>query len=231
MNKVVASAIASIVVATVVYAAEPWPDRVVVVGQRIGGGNVICRGMGCASILQEMQDQARINLELDTQYAALEDPPVSGTQFCSALRNSKPAGCSLSSPPPSPGLGTNWQPNGCGTGRLQRMFLDRALEGAATHTYSGDVDAPYPGVSFLAACNAHDLCYAVAGGKDNCDLTFRNNMVSACSSAGNNAVCQGWASNYHGAVSTLDAARSAYITSTSERSCALWAKDMQENGC
>lgn len=160
-----------------------------------------------------------------------DELPLDAGKFCRALSAKQPAGCSVGSPPASPGLGGNWRPTGCGTGRMSRAFLDAALRRAATHSYSGDIDRPHEGVSFLAACNEHDRCYAVAGGKDNCDIAFRDTMQTACNAAANNAACQGWASLYHGTVSTTDASRSAYNASAGERACASWARDMKDNGC
>jgi len=212
---------------TLIVSATTLPG-IIVIGQRSDGGNIVCRGKSCADVLRSLQNPV---VDQYQAYASEEDHGVDSFKFCKALRAAKPANCNASSPPPSPALSGNWQPTGCGTGRLSRTFLDFALERAASNSYSGEIDAPSPGVSFLAACNSHDLCYATAGGKDSCDLAFRDNMLSACRAAGNSANCQGWASTYHGAVSTMNAAQSAYKSSSEQRACALWSHDVTENGC
>lgn len=205
---------------------------VIVTGTRIGGGNVICRGMGCADVLADLQLQTSLFLSDYEMAIGPYDVSVDPVAMCNNLRQAKPAGCSLSNPPPSPGIGTNWQANGCGTGRLANLFADAFLEVASRPTYSGDLQAPYPGVSFRAACNGHDQCWAEGNARATCDYAFRQNMISACGgdSAANNT-CLGFSGLYHGAVSTTGAAQSAYNNSVSDRACALWASDMRENGC
>lgn len=166
----------------------------------------------------------------------IEDVPIEKPKFCRNLKASQPANCSLSSPPPSPGILVPGQPpfqaNGCGTGRLANIFADAALEIAARPTYSGDFQAPYPGVSFRDACNGHDTCWAMGGGKDGCDFAFRQDMINACGgeSAANN-VCLGFSGIYHGAVSNSGIAQSAYNNSVAGRTCALWANNMRHNEC
>lgn len=228
MKKLIAVAAVLATSLSALVLAEPSLGTVVVVGQRTDGANILCRGAACADVLQSMQQRAA---PFEMEFAMLTDVPVDGAQFCGELRGQRPSGCSLASPPPSPGLGGNWQPTGCGTGRISRAFLEAALRVAATNTFSNDIDAPHSGVSFLSACNEHDRCYAVAGGKDSCDMTFRDNMQAACGGASNNAACQGWASLYHGTVSRTDLAQSAYNSSSGQRECALWASDMKENAC
>jgi len=149
-----------------------------------------------------------------------------------------PTYCNLSSPPPSPGINISgqptWQPNGCGTGGIGSWFQDFILERVAGQSYSGNLDSPYVGVSFKGACDSHEQCWAMGGNRTTCDINFRNSMNSACSQlsdSGAQGNCSGFASLYHGAVSTTDGSHGAYATSTANRACAVWANDMRENGC
>lgn len=199
---------------------------VVVTGERIGGGTIVCRGQDCANVLRSLQNPVNEY----QQYALVEDIGVDSIQFCRTLRNAKPANCDLSKPPASPGLTATWRPNGCGTGRFSNQFLSAALNGLS-HAYSSDLDAPYAGVSFLSACNRHDECYASAVAKDKCDADFGTAMRSACDAAGAAQACRGFAGLYEGVVSTFNAGDSAYSKSVAERKCALWASDMKENQC
>lgn len=203
---------------------------VVVVGQRTDGGTIICRGYACAGVLGILWARAPV---LDV---ASISPEVDGDQFCQYLNASKPSGCSATNPPPSPGINVpgmpTWQANGCGTGPLANLFADVLLEIVTRPTYSGNFQAPYPGVSFSGACNGHDQCWAMGGIKDVCDYGFRQDMINACGgdSAANN-VCIGFSGLYHGAVTNTGMAQDAYNKSVSGRACALWASDMRENGC
>ena len=166
-----------------------------------------------------------------------DDLPLNGERFCSNLEARKPSGCSLSNPPASPGITipgeANYQPNGCGTGGIGNLILDFALEVFSSNYYSGSIDEPYSGVSFLPACNAHDTCWAAGGARHVCDGAFMTSMHNACggvSGAGQNT-CLGFAGLYHGAVSATDPSDSAYQTSTGRRVCAVWALEMRENEC
>jgi hypothetical protein len=180
-----------------------------------------------------------INQEfLDQGLPIQDDPPVNGQQFCNNLRDQKPSGCSASSPPPSPGISipgqAAWQPNGCGTGGIANWFVDAVLGVTSSQSYSGELDAPWEGVNFRGACDSHDQCWAIGGARSVCDLEFRDSMNTACgqlSDPNAMATCTGFASTYHGAVSTTNASHSAYANSTGDRTCAIWASDMRENNC
>lgn len=209
---------------------------VIVTGTRIGGGDIICRGDDCASVLADLQNQAKGDMEYEVSLPPDYDVPIDMTKMCAALKASKPANCSYSSPPPSPGISVPgqlaYQPNGCGTGKMANVFADAFLEIATRPTYSGDLQAPYPGVSFRGACNGHDVCWASGNPKSDCDYAFRADMIAACGgdSAANN-VCIGFSGLYHGAVTNTGPAQTAYNSSMADRTCALWASDMRENGC
>lgn len=206
------------------------------VAPRLDGGNILCTGNQCASLIGYFQSLIS-QMEVDQQ-TIIEETPIDSTAFCEALKQQRPSGCSLSSPPASPGISlpgqTAWQPNGCGTGAVANFFLDAVLEVVSSESYSGNLDAPFAGVSFRGACDGHDQCWASGGARHVCDLQFRDSMNAACgalSSPQAAATCSGFASSYHGAVSTTNASHSAYSNSTQARACALWAYDMRENDC
>jgi len=223
----------------VVTAPPPIPTipPVTATAPRIGGGpTIICRGSACAAFLDGLK--AQYNPENFVSEGMLEDGvPVPGPQFCTGLKALKPNGCSSSNPPPSPGIFVPgkpaWQPNGCGTGGAGDWFQDLALELLAGQAYSGNLNSPYAGVSFQNACDGHDQCWASGGNKGECDSNFGNNMQNACSQLGGSAgnSCSGFASLYHGIVSTVNGAGNAYASSMSSRACAVWANDMRENSC
>lgn len=213
--------------------AIPTEPTIIVVGHRPDGSPIDCGGSSCFASAQE--EAARSLQEYLLMYDTFpqDELPLDGEKFCQTLASKKPQGCSLDHPPPSPGIHvpgrSSWQPNGCGTGGLSNVFLSVVLNLAASNTYSNDLDAPYPGVSFLSACNDHDRCYAIAGGKNACDSQFNSEMESACGAAGEG--CIAWAHAYHGGVGVSNAAQNAYNHSAAERTCAVWANDMKNNGC
>jgi hypothetical protein len=123
---------------------------------------------------------------------------------------------------------------GVGRGPVQTGFWISALSQSNSSTYSGDLNAPFAGVSFLAACNSHDACWGSAMHRGTCDIQFRGAMESACSGQSNPDsynVCMGYAGMYHGAVSTTNGSNEAYAKAVSENSCAAWVHDMKANGC
>lgn len=203
---------------------------VIVTAPRLDGGSISCGGMGCAGALFS----ARIATPYDPNVAFIpyDDYPVDGEKFCQLLGAAKPSGCSASNPPPSPGIAvpgmSSWQPNGCGTGGIGSWFQDAALEVFASQSYSGNIHAPYPGVSFKSACDGHDRCWARGGARGTCDEVFRVQMFNAC---GQQSTCRGFASSYHGAVSVTNGSHGAYATTAANRICAVWAYDMRENDC
>ncbi len=233
---VVAASVLGVILAA--YAQNiPTIPPVIATAPRIGGGTIICRGYECRDALSALQAWGSTGLEQEASVAdgagGLE---VSKPQLCSSLKNKKPQGCNFSSPPASPGITVAgqapYEPNGCGTGVFTNWLLDKILEISHGQSYSGDLNEPYEGVSFRAACNAHDVCWASGGDRGQCDLAFQASTWSACSAVADpNGTCRGWSSSYHGAVSNTNASHSAYETSTENRQCALWAMDMRENGC
>lgn len=96
--------------------AEAELDRIVVVGQRIDGGALTCMSALCFDTANEQAAQALLEWQQMYQTFPQEELPLDAGRFCRALSAKQPAGCSVSSPPASPGLEGNWQPTGCGTG-------------------------------------------------------------------------------------------------------------------
>ena len=219
------------------YATVTFPP-IIVTAPRIGGGTVVCRGEACAGVLQSLQETGGSKGGDQSDHEnPTEDIPVNPAALCANLNANKPSNCSLSNPPPSPGITVPgqaaWSANGCGTGGAAEWFHEKILSYGFGDVYSGNLDAPYPGISFLAACNSHDACWGGANDRTWCDIIFEESMESACNSISNTSgwgSCRGLASAYHAAVSS-DPATNNYNETVAERSCALWASDMRENGC
>lgn len=212
--------------------------KVVVVGTREDGGAITCTSGSCFDSAQAESARALQEWLLMYDQFPSEDLPLDGELFCQGLAAGQPQSCSLSQPPPSPGIDVpgqaGWQPNGCGTGGIGGWFQNAILNVFASDAYSGDIHAPYPGVSFRAACDAHDGCWAAGGARHDCDDAFEITTTNACnvvSDPAGRSTCGGFASLYHGAVTTTDGSNSAYETSSANRTCALWARDMRENDC
>ncbi len=206
---------------------------VTVVGKKPDGGPLTCSSGSCFDTAQE--ETARAFQEWLTMYAVMpeEELPLDGAQFCSTLKAKKPSGCNLNSPPSAPGYDQNWQPNGCGTPGRQWM-IHIALSITHTENYSGDPNAPHAGVSFLAACNAHDRCWGSGFDRTFCDTQFGDNVRAQCdtvSSSSGWGTCRGFASAYHAAVSPNDFSNPKYAASVWKAQCAGWAHDMQANNC
>lgn len=235
-----AIAAAQTTVPPIIVTTPPPPTSlpsVLVTAQRIGGGTIICRGTGCANVMEGLQTKSPLyymNHDVPTPF---EEIPIKQLDFCRDLKAAKPSNCSAANPPSSPGItppaSSPWQPNGCGTGGMGDWFQDKALEMLAGRAYSGNLDEPFAGVSFTNACNGHDQCWAMGYGKGGCDTDFGMNMQNACSQLQGSSAdsCSGFASLYHGIVSTTNAASNAYSNSAAQRTCAIWASDMRENNC
>lgn len=237
-----ALAVAQTTIGPVIVTAPPPPTTlpaVVVTAPRVGGGTIICRGMGCAGVILAMQEEKQqyyMTMQLPTPL--LEDIELSPAQFCAKLKVRRPANCNLSSPPSSPGITVPgmaaWQPNGCGTGGIGDWFQDFILERIAGQAYSGNLNAPYAGVSFQGACDSHDQCWASGKNRATCDVAFQSSMNTGCSQLSDSnaqGTCTGFASLYHGAVSVTNGSNNAYASSTANRACAVWANDMRGNSC
>lgn len=196
------------------------------------GGNILCYGDDCAGLLDSLSprpDPFETNVD---ELIDLPAKPVDRQKFCKSLKSQQPSNCNASSPPSTPDTDPNWQPNGCGDNWFTQKVIQLGLMTIVPDDFAGDYNAPYAGVSFLAACNRHDRCYGVAFDKAGCDQRFGDEMRTACSTVSNSAgynQCTGLADIYRGAVATFGA--TAYETSSRDHTCAVWAKDMSQNGC
>lgn len=213
----------------------PTTPTVEVVGHRVDGGALTCSFGGCFDSAQAEAARALAEWQRMHDTYPQDELPLDEEKFCEGLASSKPSGCNLASPPASPGITVPGQPayapNGCGTGGVGGWFQSFILSRISS-SYSGDLDEPYSGVSFLSACNAHDACWAAGGPRAGCDAAFEDRMKTACAAVPDpEGTCSGFASLYRGAVSTTTGSDNAYATSTGNRQCALWARDMRENDC
>ena len=196
------------------------------------GGQIICYGYDCADVLASiMPVLPPIGSDVDV---IGDQSGVDRGQFCEALANEKPSGCNSSNPPSTADTDANWQPNGCGTSWRTQAAMQLGIMTIVPDDFAGNFNAPYSGVSFLDACNTHDRCYSVAFDKASCDQRFGDQMREACGVVGSSSgynVCTGLADIYRGAVSSTTFGQDAYASSLSNHSCAVWAKDMEANGC
>jgi hypothetical protein len=232
--------LAALSVVSIDLSAQACPGGVcppiTVTGPTTAGSNILCRGMACANILQGMQAASYMSLDLSDQQAPIgpEDVPVSQTEFCRNLRTSKPVGCGIT-PAPVPGVNTTFQVyaaqygNGCGDGSWS-VTIANAIAQASLPGYSGNPDAPFAGISFRGACNAHDACYAGQGVRGTCDTNLYNSLAAICATAGSVATtCNGYAHAFAAAVSL--GGQAAYTQAYLQQQCALWHKNMETNAC
>jgi len=212
-------------------------DPMELFGEMIVDDSILCTGSGCGPLLDSLAQEYQMDLYLLlNQPSTLDETPtytlaVSTEQLCERLEESKPKGCSSSSPPSVPGFDPYWQPNGCGVGGWRDFLLAR-LAGISMSTFTGDLDEPFPGVSFEPACNAHDRCYGVQISQYQCDNLFYAGMQSACESNTANAtrtLCMSTAAIYFGTVAQHG--ENAYESAGEDRACATWHREMEANDC
>lgn len=204
----------------------PVLETVVVVGTRTTVG---CRGVDCTSVVSAMRELPPLFIP-SWEDQIEPDTSLDYREFCDRLDRARPAGCGLY-PRPTPGLDLSWRPNGCGVGGLTNVLATAALEVYSAIDgipFSGDLDEPYPGRSFLAACNDHDRCWAAGESRISCDENFRVATVQAC---GGVADCERYARTYHYGVSRTSTSDETYAASIATRRCAVWHRDMNDNEC
>lgn len=214
------------------FAEEPTTmPRVVATGTFDNGGIAFCFSAGCGLAMvgsTERNGDLALEESLDSEQA------IDHEAFCKALKAKRPSNCDAGDPPSTPGLDPGWQPNACGTGGASNLLLDSGMHVVYSDNYSGDFNAPYPGISFKTACDAHDLCWGVAGDRANCDANFDAAMRAACGvlvSPSSNTVCNGFAGAYFSAVATTNIGNQNYAASVAARACAIWAYEIKINGC
>lgn len=196
-------------------------------------GEIVCFGYDCADVLDGLTPIAPL-FPLEYDYISPDVGAVSHDEFCEGLNDKKPFGCDASNPLSTAGTDPNWQPNGCGSSATDRVMMSAALYVIAPDEYRGDPDNPYAEVSFLGACNTHDACWGRGFDKVSCDADFQQDMYTACSTVaapGGQNVCNGMASIYFGFVAGSEDGIENYDEAYSDHVCAMWAKDMNTNGC
>lgn len=216
----------------------PWEgDPMELDGDMIVDDSVLCTGDGCRALLDSLSRDYRMDLYLLlNQQSTVDDAPtytlvVSAEQLCERLEDAKPRGCSSSSPPSAPGFDPGWKPNGCGVGGWKDAALE-IIADLGLRYFTGELDEPFPGVSFLDACNAHDRCYGLQSGKLRCDGYFRLAMTEACDrgTMGDvREICYGSVSAYHAAV--VNHGKAAYESAGEDYACAQWHQAMENNHC
>jgi hypothetical protein len=204
-------------------------ERHIVTGVRVNG-NVVCYRQACAGALAMAQQVLDAQHRQAYQSQGLEppDPPeMTKEQVCNAIRSAKPKDCGATRPRINGMDGSVG--NGCGSGAVSRGLGSVALRIRYPIAFTGNIDSPIAGASFLDACNGHDACYALQGGRNACDMSFGNRLSAACDGANDRDTCQRMAADYTNAVTTHGAA--AYTDSAIQLACYAYHKEMDENGC
>ena len=205
-----------------------------VVAPATDGTNILCQGSGCWLVLLATEG-AYAGFDNYLDMATLLEPALIDRKlFCSNLKGKQPRKCRLGSIPSTPVYDPGWQPNGCGTGAIANAAVSSLMSSMFDGFYS--LDEPYQGVSFAAACDAHDRCFASAGGFYRCNDAFSIAMADACNGgtiAGSSAasVCSNYAAAYRAAVSTDEFGRDAYTAASKLLTCAAWHQAMKMNRC
>ncbi len=202
-----------------------------VIGKRERNPNLVCYSTACAMALQDLfaQIDALAKKQLVPEGGERPDPPeATDEQICTAIQTTKPPNCSAGSVPVIPGF--NGSGNGCGTGAASRTAMYVALT-VTLANFSGDVDAPIAGASFLNACNNHDVCYGTqAMSYGGCNDVFTSDLNAACTSAHSLGSCNSAVLQYTAGVAT-PFSQSAYSSSADIKTCFTWHKEMQANRC
>lgn len=190
---------------------------------------VTCTGMICRDLLNFFVGQIPEPLPGE---AVFED--IDMGQFCAELRQNRPPGpedsvCRASNPPLVPGS-PGFVSNGCGDGSIYSTIAQE-VAGLGLDGYLGDLNHPFPGISFGPACTAHDYCYGTANSTQGaCDYGFGQALDNVCNRAlAYTSECQAISARFVSAVALLG--RDAFDDSLLAKTCSLWAQDMTENGC
>ncbi|KXI29436.1 hypothetical protein [Paraglaciecola hydrolytica] len=170
---------------------------------------------------------------LDKQYATYEDVDKIKTNMCSKMTSNIPSSCTtFSSQYTGPYLGNGpatWSfpalTNGCGAGGLLESTLTALATGI--NGFTGNLDQPLTGISFISACNNHDMCYATQGGQNSCDTAFLRNLEVICSSYSSQGGCLDFAYTYRAAVGQAGA--SAYSNAGLAKQCKNVKEDYIKN--
>lgn len=214
-----------------VFSQTPPPAPVPLPPMDVTGRRIpaVCYSAACVTAILDAQASA------DRQYMKFlksqnrdnigDMPTLTKEQICTVIKSKQPPNCTA-----KPTIaGINGPANGCGSGTGSRIFGTLGLELKHPLSFTGNIDAPIQGVSFLSACNAHDFCYAAQKDKDVCDRGFNTDLTAACSRAVDNTICQSFANDYTAAVNNLGG--DAYAVSGRELACYKYQKEVEDNGC
>ena len=218
--------LASSLIILVPVTAQAQMERIVVVGNRSDGGNIMCRGQGCAAAMAQLfREIGGLRQSIDRD-STVEITPTQ-EQVCTALKKTKPASCGAK--PSIAGL-DGIGGNGCGSGIVSRGLAWVTFATQYPTEFTGNVDAPARGASFRASCDAHDVCYATQSQtQQNCDRVFNTDMATTCLSAASPNVCGEMANKYTAAVAIVGA--SAYAESAASLACYTFHSNLEANGC
>ncbi|WP_340676885.1 hypothetical protein [Paraglaciecola sp.] len=192
---------------------------------------VSCRGSECGGAADSLGDLVKnMLLRERVEYQEVAEANI---ELCNIMSNMAPSGCTtFSSPYTSPFLGNGpatWSlpalTNGCGAGGLLETTLTALATGI--NGFTGNLDQPLTGISFLSACNSHDMCYATQGGQNNCDNVFYDNLKSICSSYSSQGGCLTFAHTYRTAVG--QAGDGAYSNAGLAQQCKNFKEDYIKN--
>ena len=125
--------------------------------------------------------------------------------------------------------GYNGSGNGCDTGWSSRLAAYLALT-LQLPNFSGNVDAPIQGASFLGACNNHDPCFGTQMGFAECNAAFTTDLNAACQSANSIASCNIAVAQYSTTV-TGTSGIGPYSSSGELRTCFICHREIQANRC
>lgn len=158
---------------------------------------------------------------------------LSREQFCEKLDDRKPDQCDVDDPPLMPWQ-QDWETNGCGSGGISNWVASQAGFVTGISGWTGNLDEPLDGVSFLGACEAHDRCYyGGLGGatKRGCDDNFDGALTAVCSDVPfyQQSACGSVADMYVAGVENMG--NDAWESNHEAAECYWWAKDMQQSEC
>ena len=199
--------------------------------QTIRNGNVACYRQECAGAIESLSNAIEFGRQQMAIIQGVEAPDpreLTSEEKCTAIKNSKPASCG-SAPPAINGIGGSVG-NGCGSGWSSRTAGSAALYITHPIAYTGNIDAPIAGASFLNACNTHDACYAQQLGRGACDTTLRNDITAACGTATDGQTCLQMRGEYAVGVAS-SYGTDAYNASAAPYACYLYHKEMDANNC
>lgn len=221
-------------IAAVIAASSPAQAQTNLPGVTVtaDGWPILCAGSDCAYLIDTWKNP-RTN---QTPMGGGGSISLTHDEFCEKLENRAPDQCDAEDPPSVPFVDPGWEGNGCGTGGWADSLITILAHQYGTSGFTGNLDEPMDGVSFLNACNDHDQCYfgtpIGTRSKSYCDNTLFEALGSVCAAAASyqQSNCEDIAFQYRGALGTA-ASDEAWEEDHDAMICALYAKDMDRNGC